>query len=818
VHISALDSSQESGVELDIRLAPPEVAAGLSEAVRAASAGQAASAAAAASAPRQPRWPSRTPDDEGEGDSPVPARAILPVPVLVPRGSHSPVRKRRGPGVSNGWASPPGAGGLPANGHAVAASLEGRSGESAREHTVSVLPGSAVDAPGGASLGLPMEHTAMDGLPSSPQPQHAPGAAAGEGRGSASPAPASHPAPRSAGGRLRSSSSSSGSSPTGGPMVVLLITGACKPATQEAQANGLLSRGPKRRAFSAAVADMGIGRHRHDRTSQAATRVPTPTGAGQGRTGQARAAAAQGSSSAMLGETRTGAGSLQSPPSPHGNGSAASIESSAPMLPARTYPAPPPAEAEEVPPQRPSWWSLLTRRVSGWLSGHRPARLHPSEPAATRPGTPPTAIAVVPAGAGAAGPAEPRGLATPTAESLGQGSRAGGIPPAASSAARERSGAGSTGGTSARSKPRNPFSRALQGPTRQVLTPPPDRFAWVMGEDTCRRLAQSLGGTLVYDLRGSESSFTFTVAVQAAEPSHLSTVSPDGEELAVLTQLLEQSQRAGAEHAAAQGAGAPGASTHAAWDAGAGRPQGGPVASASSAAAMEGGLHGEAAAGLSVRRSLSAAALRVLAGREAAGSASDAALSIRVPLRPAGARDRSGSRGRGLGRMTDGVQTRAERGCTAAGTSRLDSIAAARAAVAARPLGALVIDDEVVNCRLVRRQLERLGVTAIVLYDGADLESLSAETVNSQAIILLDIVMPRSNGVQVGKEILRRGFRGTLVAMTANTSPDDVATYRAAGFHQVLGKPFTPDALTTLVQQVAAGTTPSTGSSSGGPK
>jgi CheY-like chemotaxis protein len=172
--------------------------------------------------------------------------------------------------------------------------------------------------------------------------------------------------------------------------------------------------------------------------------------------------------------------------------------------------------------------------------------------------------------------------------------------------------------------------------------------------------------------------------------------------------------------------------------------------------------------------------------------------------------------------MTDGAPARAERGGAAAVTSRVDNIAVARAAVAARPLGALVIDDEVVNCRLVRRQLERLGVTAIVLYDGADLDSLSAETVNSQSMILLDIVMPRSNGVQVGKEILRRGFCGTLVAMTANTSPDDVATYRAAGFHQVLGKPFTLDALTTLVQQVAAGatpsTTPSTGSSSGGPK
>jgi CheY-like chemotaxis protein len=795
VHISALDCSQESGVELDIRLAPPEVAAGLSEAVRAASAGQAAPGAAAGE-PRQPRWPSRTPEDEGEGESPVPARAILPVPVLVPRGSHSPVRKRRGPGASGGWASPPGAGGSPANGHVVAASLEGRSGESARGHAVSVLPGSTTDTPG-ASLGLPLEHAAMDGLASTPQAQQALGTAAGEGRGASSPAPATHPAPRSAGGRLRGSSSSSGVSPTSGPMAVLLITGACKPAMQGAQANGLLARGRKRRAFTAAMADVGIGRHRSDRASQTATGVTTTIGIGQGPTVQASAAAAHGS--AMAAEPRTGVGNLQASPSPHGSGSAASVASAAPMLPARTYPAPPAAEAEGAPSQRPSWWSLLSRRVSGWLSGHRPFRLHPSEPAPPRPGTPHTAIAVVPAGAGAAGPVEPRGPAIPTA----------------SPAARERSGAGSTGGASARSKPRNPFSRALQGPIRQVLTPPPDRFAWVMGEDTCRRLAQSLGGTLVYELRGPESSFAFTVAVQAAEPSHLSTVSPDGEELAVLTQLLEQRQRVGAEHAVVQGAGGLGAP---AWDAGASRPHAGPVASASSAAVMDGGLHGEAAAGLPVRRSLSAAALRVPAGREAAGSASDAALSIRVPQRPAGARDRSGSRGRGVGRMADGAPTRADRGCAAAGTSRLDSIAAARAAVAARPLGALVIDDEVVNCRLVRRQLERLGVTAIVLYDGADLDSLSAETVNSQSIILLDIVMPRSNGVQVGKEILRRGFRGTLVAMTANTSPDDVATYRAAGFHQVLGKPFTPDALTTLVQQVSAGTTPSTGSSSGGPK
>jgi CheY-like chemotaxis protein len=76
--------------------------------------------------------------------------------------------------------------------------------------------------------------------------------------------------------------------------------------------------------------------------------------------------------------------------------------------------------------------------------------------------------------------------------------------------------------------------------------------------------------------------------------------------------------------------------------------------------------------------------------------------------------------------------------------------------------------------------------------DGFDVNPEQIVNIQGQVVcILLDIVMPRTNGVDVCVALRKRGFTGRIVAMTANALPQDVNHYLANGFDDVLPKPFT---------------------------
>jgi CheY-like chemotaxis protein len=160
----------------------------------------------------------------------------------------------------------------------------------------------------------------------------------------------------------------------------------------------------------------------------------------------------------------------------------------------------------------------------------------------------------------------------------------------------------------------------------------------------------------------------------------------------------------------------------------------------------------------------------------------------------------------------------------------------------------LVVDDERAIRRLCQRMLERLGCTCVLLEDGdqvmdtllasgyvpKDGSALSLNVPGSGSAsgfqpfhaVLMDIMMVRSNGVDVVIDVLARfgstpaatpasvekagGSSDSLsrpltiphapppfIAMTANTSLADITNYKRAGFVNVLGKPFDLSALRT---------------------
>ena len=111
----------------------------------------------------------------------------------------------------------------------------------------------------------------------------------------------------------------------------------------------------------------------------------------------------------------------------------------------------------------------------------------------------------------------------------------------------------------------------------------------------------------------------------------------------------------------------------------------------------------------------------------------------------------------------------------------------------------LVVDDEPVNGEVARLQLEFVDLLVDNAEDGA--EALDLVQKNSYAAIFMDIQMPKMNGVEATKQIRQLpGYGETpILAMTANAFVEDRVLCTGAGMNDVLIKPFTPDALFSIL-------------------
>ena len=114
-----------------------------------------------------------------------------------------------------------------------------------------------------------------------------------------------------------------------------------------------------------------------------------------------------------------------------------------------------------------------------------------------------------------------------------------------------------------------------------------------------------------------------------------------------------------------------------------------------------------------------------------------------------------------------------------------------------KDLRLLVVEDNRINLKVVLRMLKRIGYEADIAENG----QLGVEAVARRAydLILMDIQMPVMDGFTATREILRqygdREDRPRIVALTANTSPEDRRKAEEAGMDDFLGKPVTTEEL-----------------------
>jgi len=112
----------------------------------------------------------------------------------------------------------------------------------------------------------------------------------------------------------------------------------------------------------------------------------------------------------------------------------------------------------------------------------------------------------------------------------------------------------------------------------------------------------------------------------------------------------------------------------------------------------------------------------------------------------------------------------------------------------------LVVDDEPSIVELVRFTLEDTDVRVVEASDGAEALILARRI--SPDLVLLDVQMPRLDGLEVCRQLRREPAftRTPIIMLTAAGQQADRARGLSAGADEYLTKPFSPLALLALVE------------------
>ncbi|GIV15046.1 MAG: hypothetical protein KatS3mg022_0481 [Armatimonadota bacterium] len=120
----------------------------------------------------------------------------------------------------------------------------------------------------------------------------------------------------------------------------------------------------------------------------------------------------------------------------------------------------------------------------------------------------------------------------------------------------------------------------------------------------------------------------------------------------------------------------------------------------------------------------------------------------------------------------------------------------------------LIADDEVNLCKVLAARLQQSGLQCVIAHDGVRAQ----EILRSQpiSVAVLDVRLPRKNGVQVLREIRRAQPRLPCILITAF---DDVELHEEAvrlGANAILQKPFDLEAFTELIWREISAPAPAT--------
>jgi signal transduction histidine kinase/CheY-like chemotaxis protein len=116
-------------------------------------------------------------------------------------------------------------------------------------------------------------------------------------------------------------------------------------------------------------------------------------------------------------------------------------------------------------------------------------------------------------------------------------------------------------------------------------------------------------------------------------------------------------------------------------------------------------------------------------------------------------------------------------------------------------LRVLLAEDNSINAILARALLEREGCAVDCVGNG--LEAVQAARTGGHDLILMDVRMPEMDGIQAAKALRSEGYRGVIVALTADAFEDDRKACLAVGMDDFLTKPLEIAALRGMLAKWA---------------
>jgi CheY-like chemotaxis protein len=136
-------------------------------------------------------------------------------------------------------------------------------------------------------------------------------------------------------------------------------------------------------------------------------------------------------------------------------------------------------------------------------------------------------------------------------------------------------------------------------------------------------------------------------------------------------------------------------------------------------------------------------------------------------------------------------------------------LASLRAQTSGSALRVLLAEDNVVNQRVGRRLIEKLGHSVAVVSDGR--QAVRAVEEQEFDVVFMDVQMPELDGIEAAAAIRERerttAKHQTIIAMTAHAMKGDCERCLAAGMDGYLSKPIRMDELSAVLAGIAAAVT-----------
>jgi len=121
-------------------------------------------------------------------------------------------------------------------------------------------------------------------------------------------------------------------------------------------------------------------------------------------------------------------------------------------------------------------------------------------------------------------------------------------------------------------------------------------------------------------------------------------------------------------------------------------------------------------------------------------------------------------------------------------------------------LRVLVVDDEPLIRWSLSQALEERGFDVRVASDGLTALAALADDASQPDVVLLDYMLPDSNGLSLFERIRDLMPAGRVILMTAYGSPEVVDKALQLGVYRVVSKPFEVTDIASMIRHASAAT------------